>query len=1105
MKENTKNIMKKLALVAIVSVLLLSMLLTTSLAKYMMVYKSPESSSSGLDVAQWSISISEGATALTGSNITLNTTIDGVEEQKITNGRIAPGTKGMLADICITNNSEVDATYELVLELVPAQGKSIPANLIVMGGSRAGNEFTYTGDLDRGTHKSARRTLSWNWPLGSVSDSTADNTANNADFSVRIKRFNVTQKQPGTTFNFPKADEKPVYNVIYWADDTFAGGMCDIVEAFGAADGIEINTLFSREYDNTEKTQSTSSTDDPDGNKSVPLISTLTANLYESGTIDGDVMTISATQFNNKKVIPQLSETDFFVILSGRDYSLRKTAYDMYPTKVESSMKDATNTKRNQIALKFWYDLYKKENTYTNKVNPYGEVVLFVPYAFNEDAANAKIWSSITGNNSKTLTKEEHYNVIAQNAADMAAAIDNDCTSVDVGKAFLDFEGDYPDIDLYDNRSGRFASNAGAYYSACVLYSSLLGRSTVGMDVGYFGLDDETCELIQRAADAYVKSTGKELKAHAAEDEDNYSYDSWLSDPRTMPKGEAYQDEVYPEHYGALLSIVYAYKMRGALVQYEGRDFDRTAGERVFRDLGLNAAPENATPDSYLYSDGVALITASFYNCFGQDLFSNAVREKTMLDWVFGKENWENRQIHSKYVAFSKEGLTSTDVTTFKNALQPGDVFIAYDTILGNERSAIYLGNGIVARCGTTNEFGARLNYYLAVGKTPWKYSGAVEFVSIDEYTSSSEASYFFKNDTTTSYNAAIIRPFEIAKDENYSPTQNTINRMTNMNDILSYKTCSAKEGTVVNNGDTVRFTFYLKNYGYSTRTVAIKDELPSGKFTSLTVVGGDGSFSSNTFTANVTLAPGEEKTVEYTAKVSSAKGTTITMNGCTIGEVKANNITINVGVTLNSAQQTQLLSLLSDGKSATDMYAEIKTAYANASVLEYTLPDNISAAMATVFTQSTRACHLTDKTFWYANGNNYSGVTNNTMSAILAGNLYGGKYFSTPYKSEDASSTSKEGSYKITPITGVNTSNFNVGDILLFKNYDDLFDKTTDRVDSILTADQSEHAYIYIGDGKLAGVVDEKIKHLSAADSSKLVDSLASKGTWCVLRPSMK
>lgn len=77
---------------------------------------------------------------------------------------------------------------------------------------------------------------------------------------------------------------------------------------------------------------------------------------------------------------------------------------------------------------------------------------------------------------------------------------------IPVGIAFERAYAQRPDIELHKNFDGTHPSLLGTYLAACVVYQSIYGDSTFGIDYDYFGvIDEDDAQFLQRIADETVR------------------------------------------------------------------------------------------------------------------------------------------------------------------------------------------------------------------------------------------------------------------------------------------------------------------------------------------------------------------------------------------------------------------------------------------------------------------------------------------------------------------------------------------------------------------------------------------------------------------------
>ena len=158
--------------------------------------------------------------------------------------------------------------------------------------------------------------------------------------------------------------------------------------------------------------------------------------------------------------------------------------------------------------------------------------------------------------------------------------------------------------------------------------------------------------------------------------------------------------------------------------------------------------------------------------------------------------------------------------------------------------------------------------------------------------------------------------------------TENTKNRVANMQGIVAEKVSSTAMGKTVNPGDEITYTFYVYNTNNTTKTVAIKDVL-SQHVTFASATNG-GSCSGSNISWNLTVPAETRISVSYTVKVkdglaayTAIDGTKATING--VMHRCPNTYVVN---TLTAAQQQQLVAAVNTvkamdltGKNSVDIF----------------------------------------------------------------------------------------------------------------------------------------------------------------------------------------
>ena len=804
-------------------------------------------------------------------------------------------------------------------------------------------------------------------------------------------------------------------NVLFWGDGfASANGMGDIVKKLAASDGIKLNFTCASTYDQLSK-----------GGR---------YNFYESCSFSGTTVTSVRNSAIRKAIEdPENNSYDYFIFMTSRDLGLT----------------DSTSKTKFANAISYITGAL-------SAAQPEMKFVLLAPSGYKNGSDDSLINVS-SHNNFGSLTN--HNPRIRAEANALLPCVSGECSAVYAGTAFVYFMNNYAgeNIDLY-GPGCIYPSMAGSYYTASVLYSSIFGKATYGSPfTGH--LDADTAATLQEAADAYVSSTGRSLTAHGADFEERIPTVDEL-DPRKQPVKEGYENEVYPEHYDELLAAAAAYFQRGELVQYDNANMDKSNGTFYRRTLSCSS-PEDATPQSLLYTDCSAFIYSLFVDAFGENfggdnrtipMFDNSHLGTCVFDW--------------RYSTFA--GTPEEASAAFYDALQPGDLILFVNEARSSDVGHImlYLGNGMMIHSTGVHASGGGENYVYGEGMDAVEIYGGVLYGSVDDVGAPGGWLCQFETEDRC---VRIFRPSSLG----LTPTENALNRNENLRDAVAYKLTTAPRGVTVTPGEEVAFTFVINNLGPESKTVEISDTLSAD----LTYLSGDEAFtlSGSALSASVTVPAFGKLELSCTVKVNEGvgPGTVIDCHASYVGGVLLNNAPITVGRTLTAAQQAAVEDAAeAAADEASSGYELISGLYKNA--FGATLP------FASVEDMYFSAFTLTGGT---KNGETFYYTDLLADRPFIPDNSFGG-------------TTLRCRSGQVYRNKRLNSENLVAGDVLI-------------TADTLTAANGAPavggyKAYIYLGNGVLASVEGGDLLKYSKADTLTLLETLNSKAGFCVVRPSL-
>lgn len=800
------------------------------------------------------------------------------------------------------------------------------------------------------------------------------------------------------------ATAEQTYSMAIWGDSLFCTyNFGDILEALAAQDGIKLK-IYQMCYNNGGKGE--------------------TYTLYEmynwtDTTATGQITSFKSSSVYGKNLEKALTNTenplDFMVILSGRERGI--------------GLSDAHGRVLTSIAA---WDAMITERA------PQAKMVLFVPPAFKK-GFNVIGQSDLTKWGLKTnITPKSHTQQINNLANEMADAMASDpmmCWASDATEFFYN-TAKYADtgISLHDS-SLRHPSMAGSYYNACILYYTLFGKSAVGMPV-YGQLTEEEATILQNAAHEFCFKT--DPSTYQREEANTLYWDYISADP-------AYADEVYPENFDYLMATLIAYDERMQWLQYDQLALDRTNQRSIYRRT-TEASPEDATPQDTLYVDCSSWLYCAFLDAFNYEFPNGADRVNKMI----------NCKDIMPYYWYGMESDEPEDeaIEILEDTLQPGDL-IVYTDFEDIGHVIIYIGNGMIMHCSGEQSTGGGSDYNTSRKADSYELTGGIQTDTLSYFTTVGSARYMYGNKN----HVAILRPLA---SEGITPSENAKARLAGLVGIVAYKGTTAPQGVTATAGSDVTFDFVVKNNNPGKKTVTITDTLPSG----LTYKSGDGTFENGVFTASMTLAAGEEKTLSYTVTVDATitNGTVIENDNAYINGVHLNATDVLVNNTLTTEQQNNImanLEALAEGKKDTNALA----AALYSEKFNYTLP----------FTSANEAM---TKTFMIPDGKEYCKLVEaSDVKAIIAGNLFGG--MSDTISANDPCTRNK----------GPLTCHLVAGDLVVV-NPDKNFNKC--------------EIYIYAGDNVFVTCKNGKLTKIVQSSSVAFMESTLGYFSYAVLRPSI-
>lgn len=337
----------------------------------------------------------------------------------------------------------------------------------------------------------------------------------------------------------------------------------------------------------------------------------------------------------------------------------------------------------------------------------------------------------------------------------------------------------------------------------------------------------------------------------------------------------------------AIVVTAESYYLRGKYAQYDQYSLTKMPSGNVYRRLLGIMAPEDYTAQYYGYTDCSSFVYDVYKFALGMSISSPA-NTKTYCAGSAHTILVETPAV-SGFSEMTDEELSAKE-KAFRDTLQPGDI-IVYRAADGNSGHAmLYVGNNkMIHSSGSTYDF--------TTGTDKVEKSGTYKYDPIDTLFSKGSRRYLFEKSIYI-----IMRPLN--KFEGTIPPH-TLQRMGGMRGIVAEKLCSATYGQTVSPGDTLTYTFRIKNSTSRPVTLAVADTLPAD----VTYVSGAEAVTGNKLSWNLTVANGATESISYTVKVKDSTPTgTFIQSESTVGGVPVKCPRVQVGRTLTDQEQQAVL-----------------------------------------------------------------------------------------------------------------------------------------------------------------------------------------------------
>ena len=569
----------------------------------------------------------------------------------------------------------------------------------------------------------------------------------------------------------------------------------------------------------------------------------------------------------------------------------------------------------------------------------------------------------------------------------------------------------------------------------------------------------------------------------------------------SLQDGEYFNDadrEGYTDVEKALIATAEAYLLRGDRTQYT----DDMTGKSANRAQNSTKQPEDYTVDQYGYTN-CAYFTYDVhwatldYKAQGKQVDGTTKPlSTTTYNASYAKNYWdaETGTSSSKGVIFycepskivpaldeaGKEALKAQIISL----MRPGDI-INIRRATGSGHAMLYVGNGMIIHSS-----GSNYKTDNSSGKTD-THEASIRFRMVEDLFDPE-----IYNATSCVYN---LDSFSLIRLQNLTSkgiSENTANRINNMQGVIAEKVSSTAMGKTVNCGDEITYTFYVFNTNAEDKEINISDVVSEyADFVSAT---NGGSCTDGNVSWNIVVPADTRVSVSYTVKVKEGVAAYTAIDGtkATINGVSHKCYNTYVANTLNAQQQQTIIEAVNTVKcmDTTDMNAVdiinliyntafgVDNIFGNGVTTELELIGNIQDA------EGMDNVGVFNDTGYYTAAGYVSLMDSNTSPAamMVAPGMFGGQYVYNSSRPNEAFTRYQDMAGKVLRSRYYWEKDLVVGDIFFMGGSSTLY------------------VYIYVGNDTFVNM-----NNADVFGTSSVIERLqyASAGTWryhAVLRPSV-
>lgn len=347
----------------------------------------------------------------------------------------------------------------------------------------------------------------------------------------------------------------------------------------------------------------------------------------------------------------------------------------------------------------------------------------------------------------------------------------------------------------------------------------------------------------------------------------------------------------------AVVETACAYYLKANCVQYDSKPLACGTNSMCFSRRTVEGSPEDATPDNIYYTVCSSFAYETYFNAIGYRLTGSSDSCVTVRMACYPQDGITVFEYDKR----KDPGLKrqKSELARMRSLLEPGDVIVWVtkwkDKKTGRRRegghAVVYVGDFCgdgVARVLHS----AGHKYDFSTGKDRVEKDGTVRLAALDEYLFGSKKIY-------KRTKIVVLRPLMLPAAK-WPLSDSAKARYLHPRLRIDRRVCCGPYGSVVTGG-ILECSIFLQNSSKKTYSVEVREKLPNGtEFVSgteearvkplpVSVESGD------VFGWDVSLAPGESRTVKWRVRVLAPAGSRIVSEGGNVSGIASNVLVTEV------------------------------------------------------------------------------------------------------------------------------------------------------------------------------------------------------------------